>query len=207
VLRNSTVCALVLVCLGLGCCAPARPPGVPNGADAEWSLKGDWAWSWERTLHSGCAAWRAKDSYAHVQLVVDVQCEGQRLGYLTGRGISYLSFSDHIVFNGYWPWTQEEYFNLMVFDSEGMISDIRPCPHVLSAEDLGELRVITQEALAAATTEGERRVLTRIDERLAVTNGAALASGQSGCTDLPPNWHNMPMQGHDSWRSPSDLPS
>ena len=148
-----------MVCLGLTCCAPAPPAGVPNGADEEWDLKSDWTWSWKRTLHSGCVTWSAKDSYASVQLVVDSRCEGWRgEGYLPGRGASYFSPSDHLVFRAYWPWTSEKHSDLIVFDSKGMIDYVRPCPHTLSPEQIGGLRLIAQEALAEATTDGERRV-------------------------------------------------
>lgn len=106
---------------------------------------------------------------------------------------------DHLVFMGYWTWTPEEYFGLIEFDSEGMISRIRPCPHSLTPEQLNELRTLGGEALDAATTDAERRVLTRIGERLAATNGTALASGQQGCTDMPPDWHQGAIQRQDPW--------
>jgi hypothetical protein len=142
----------------------------------------------------------AKDRWANVQLAVDSQCEGRRAErYLAGHGVTYSSISDYLAFRGYWPWTQAEYFELMVFDSEGMISDIRPCPHTLSPEQINALEVLAQEALAAATTDGERRVLARVSERLAAANGEALASGQEGCTDMPPDWHNASIQRQDPW--------
>jgi hypothetical protein len=122
--------------------------------------------------------------------VVDTRCGGRREeGYLDGRGVGYFSSSDFLTFRGYWPWTQDEYFDLIEFDSEGMISHIRPCPHSLSPKQLDELRALAQAALGAATTNAERRMVNRVVERLAGTNGAALASGQGGCTDLPPDWY------------------
>jgi hypothetical protein len=115
--------------------------------------------------------------------------------------VSYSSVSDFLVFKDYWTWTQDEYGNLMVFDSEGMISEIRPCPHMLPTEQISALRVLAQEALAEATTDAERRVLARVDERLAATDGAALASGQEGCTDLPPDWYRASShrEEQDPW--------
>jgi hypothetical protein len=197
-LKNSRAFSLVL--LGLISCAPARPTGIPDEANARWSLKGDWTWTWERTLPSGCAAWMAKDRWAAVQLIVESRCEGDRNeGRLDGRGASYFSVEDHLVFIGYWPWTQEDHFNLIVFDNEGMISDVLPCPHVLPPEQIGDLQLVAQEALAEATTDAERRMLVRVAERLAATNGAELASGQSGCTDLPPDRHETPLERQDPW--------
>jgi hypothetical protein len=202
VLTSSRASVLMIVCLGLACCAPRPPDGIPNGAKAEWSLKGDWTWTWERRLNSGCVAWMASDRWASVQLVVDSQCEGQRgEGYLDGSGVTYSSFNDHLIFRGYWLWTQEEYSDLMVFDDDGMIIDILPCPHVLSPEQIAVLRVTAQEAHDQATTDPEKRILARVDERLAVTNGAALSSGQAGCSDLPSDWHNVPSQSQDIWSS------
>lgn len=200
-LRSSGAAALMMACIGLTSCAPPPPAGVPRGAHAEWSLKGDWTWTWEHTLTSGCVTWMAKDRWADVQLVLDSRCEGQRGdGYLDGRGISYFSSSDFLVFHGFWPWTQEEYFDLIEYDSEGMTSHIRPCPHSLAREQLDQLRALAQAALDAATTDGERRMLTRVGERLAATDGTALASGQGGCTDLPPDWYRGAHPKQNPWR-------
>lgn len=184
---------------GLSGCAPA---GIPAGASRHWDLKSSFYWTWTRSSDHGCSAWMAKDSWATVQLIVESECEGRRdLGYLEGRGVSYSSVSDFLVFKDYWPWTQHEYHNLIVYDSEGMTSEIRPCPHVLPPEQISALRVLAQEALAEATTDAERRVLARVDERLAATDGAALASGQEGCTDLPPDRYGASSQREeqDPW--------
>jgi hypothetical protein len=144
----------------------------------------------------------AKDRWANVQLILDSPCEGDREeGFLEGRGISYFSSSDFLVFHGFWRWSQEEYFDLIEFDSEGMTSNIRPCPHSLLPEQLDELRVLAQEALEATTTDGERRMISRVVERLSVVNGAALASGQGGCTDLPPDWFRGERPRQDPWTS------
>ncbi len=188
VLWSGRALAFVLVCLGLTCCAPAPPPGVPVGADVDdWDPLTSRTWSWKRTLQSGCVTWRANERWASVQLVLDSRCEGWRgEGRLPGRGVSYRSYSDYLVFREYWPWTQQMYSDLFVYDNKGMIRYVGPCPHALSPEQLGGLRLIAQEALAAATTDRERRVVARINERLAMTNGTALESEQEGCTDEPP---------------------
>lgn len=178
----SRTLAFLVACLILTSCAPQRPSGVPKEAEAAWSLKGDWTWTWKRALSSGCVAWMAKDSWASVQLVVDSNCEDKRGdGYLDGRGISYFSFQDYLVFRACWPWTPQDWSDLIVFDDEGMISNILECPHVLSKEHIIELRLIAAQALAKATTDAEKRLLARIDQRLAATDGGALSSGQAGC--------------------------
>jgi hypothetical protein len=128
----------------------------------------------------------AKERWAEVLLVVDVKCDESRDElYLEGRGLTYLTFTDQLVFQGYWPWSSQDFHDVMEFDSKGMISNIRPCPHMLTFEQLQAMRVVAQEALAEATTDAERRVMARIDELLAATDGAALSSAQLGCTNLP----------------------
>ena len=191
---------LIMACISLISCAPPAPAGVPRGAHAAWSLKGDWTWTWKRALGEGCVAWMAKDSWADVQLILDSRCEGERgEGLLDGRGISYFSSSDFLVFHEFWPWSQEEYHDLIEYDGEGMTRHIGPCPHSLEPEKLDQLRALAQAALDAATTDGERRMLTRVVERLAATDGTALASGQSGCTDLPPDWYREERQRENPW--------
>lgn len=198
--RSSVSAALMMACISLTSCAPPAPAGVPRGAHAAWSLKGNWTWTWTQALDSGCVAWIAKDRWAVVQLILDSRCEGDRgEGLWDGRGISYFSSSDFLVFHEFWPWSQEQYFDLIEYDSEGMTSHIRPCPHSLAPGELIQLRTLAQTALDAATTEGERRMLTRVVERLAATDGTALASGQGGCTDLPPDWYRGERPRENPW--------
>ena len=143
----------------------------------------------------------ATDGWADVQIAIDSQCEGEREGnYLVGRGVVYSSVSDHLVFRGYWPWTPGEYSSRIVYDSQGMTSNILPCPHALSAEQINELRIVAQEALSHATTDAEERVLSRVGQRLAETTGGALASAQEGCTDqsLDYNVRSYPSR-YDPW--------
>ncbi len=193
--------ALLALSIGLGSCAPSLP-GVPSGASANYDwYNGHFTYTWRQTLRTGCAAWMATETYADVQLVLGSRCEGPReQRRIDGRGVSYFSVEDFLVFHGYWSWTEDEYFHLIEYDSRGMTSRILPCPHSLSPEQLNELHALAQEALGTATTEAERRVLTRIIERLAATNGAALASGQEGCTDLPPDWYRGSYPEQNPWR-------
>lgn len=155
--------------------------------------------TWTRRLEGGCAAWMAKEAWANFQLLTDLQCEEWEPTRIGGRGVIYPSVADHLIFLGYWSWSQGEYFDLIEFDNEGAISEIRPCPHALSQLEIDAMHTLVREALDGATTDAEKRVLARVDERLAATDGAALASGQMGCTDLRPNWHRIALPRADPW--------
>jgi hypothetical protein len=192
--------ALLALCAELANCAPPLP-GVPSTASTSYDwYNGHFTYAWRRILRSGCAAWIATENWADVQLVAGSRCDVQgEETRLDGQGISYLSVSDFLIFHGYWPWTEDEYSHLIEYDSRGMTSRILPCPHSLSAEQLSELRALSRDALGAATTDAERRVMARVSERLAATNGMTLASGQEGCTDLPPDWYRRSFPRHDPW--------
>lgn len=124
-----------------------------------------------------------------VFVLVESQCEGRGdPGFLKGKkGLSYTSIEDHLVFRGYWPWTSKMWADMLEFDDEGMLTggNTHPCPQSLSQDQIEAMRVVATEALSSANTDGERRVLTRIFERLTSTDGEALSSSQSGCTDKP----------------------
>ena len=178
---------LALLAGPLGC-SPAPPADIPRDAKAHWSLKGGDYWTWIYRVENGCVAWMAKPDWADVQVVVESRCEGQReLGYLEGKGLGYSSVSDYLHFRGYWPWTSKMWSDMLEFDDEGMLAggNIHPCPYALTQDQIEAMRVVAAEALSAATTDGERRMLTRVVERLAATNGQALSSSQFGCTDRP----------------------
>jgi hypothetical protein len=187
---------MALLCASLSGCAPA---GVPWGASVQWSLKEGFYWTWTQRLEHGCVAWMAKDEWASVILLINAECEGEREhGNIDGQGLSYLS-GHHLIFRGFWSWTSDDYFERIIYNGEGMISEILLCPHSLSSDQIGAMRMVAQEALAEAASDRERRVLARIDERLAATNGEALASGQFGCTDLPPDWRTNSDWDQDPW--------
>lgn len=189
--------ALLLLC-GTSACAPV---GIPARASAHWDFKGGFHWTWTSNLEHGCAAWMANDRWADVQLLVDSHCESTRqTTQPTGRGVSYFSASDHLTFHGYWPWSGDLYSKLTVFDENGMISDIRPCPYALSAKQIEAMLTVAQEAHTAAQTDAERRVLARLRQRITSLSGATLASGQGGCTDLPAEY-NAPVRRDDVWAS------
>lgn len=177
------------LCVGLIGCAPSAPPDIPRDASRHWSLKGSFYWTWSDDLENGCVAWMADDSYAHLFAFVDSRCEGRlEPTFRKGKkGLSYTSFSDYLIFLGYWPWTAEIYHDLLNFDDEGMLTESLPCPYSLPQEEIDALRAVVAEALLQDLTDGERRMFARVDERLSETNGSALDSSQTGCTDLPPN--------------------
>lgn len=199
-LANNLVRTILLILsAGLSSCAPAAPSGIPSDASVHWSLKSDFTWTWTRNLELGCSSWMAKESWASVQLVVDTQCGDEHpTQFLEGRGVSYLSFEDHLVFHGYWPWTPEDHSKRMLFDSRGMSTGMLPCGHSLSASQLSELRIFARKAYNETRTAEEKRVLARVIERLAVVGNKPLRSGQGGCTDMP-NWGIDP-DSRDVWR-------
>jgi hypothetical protein len=165
------------LCAALLSCAP---PAVPSDASVHWDLKSDFYWTWTRRFDHGCVAWTAKDDYASVDLLVDSQCEERReIRYLNGLGINYFSSSDEIVFRNYWP--------------RGEMHGGDPCPHQISDTQIAALRRVAAEALAETKTDGERRVLNRIDERLSVVNGDALMTYHGGwCSDsTAEDWETM----------------
>jgi len=116
-----------------------------------------------------------------------------------GQEVSYLSFEDYLTFSGFWPWSQEDHLRQIVFDDDGMVSSVRPCPHSLSASQIEAMRTVADEALSAPITNRERRVLMRVKQRLAGLAGGGLASGQAGCTDLPTDDVTGRIPKEDAW--------
>ncbi len=185
----------IVLAVALSGCTPT-PPQIPTDASRHWTLKGSFHWEWARQLEHGCATWSAKDSYASVLISTDpTNCED-------GPGLYYFTVQDFLVFRNYWPWSSDDYAALISYGSEGMIESIAPCPHTLSFDQISLMRVVAHEALAAASTDAERRTVERVIERLGSTDGG-LASNQSGCTDLPENWWRADHSGvrQDTWRN------
>lgn len=174
--------ATVLLGVVLACCTP--PPGVPSGASGELNYEGIMHWTWEHRLSHGCAKWMATESYAFVVLYADPnRCGG-------GPEVDYLSGADELVFRNFWP--------------QGEMLGGNPCPHALSESDIASLRSVAQDALAHAVTEGEKRVLRRVDQRLSNTNGAALMTYHEGwCSDITQEqWRGAaPISREDVWQS------
>lgn len=181
------------------CASPIGVPGVPHDAHGRWeAYVGYSTFEWQRRLQSGCASWvvtkldTAVDGGAEVNLSTDpANCED-------GPGVSYDTDADYLVFKNYWPWPMDQSF--VIFDQHGNGAGYRPCPHTLSPEQIAQMRAVAQEANTGATTDAERRTLRRVDQLLAATDGAALASGQFGCTDLPTSIDAGVDRREDTWR-------
>lgn len=158
------ISVVIVVCLAAASCAP---PGVPSGSSWEYELKVGSVWHWQRTLASGCASWTATSDWASVHLSADsANC-------VAGRGVTFFTGSDALIFENYWP-------------NPGH-SGGNPCPHQLSATQIAELGPLTEEALAASVTAAERRILHRVKQRLGNVDGAALMTDVLGwCSDLTP---------------------
>ncbi len=169
--------------VGLTGCAP---PGIPPGASIHWSIKGGFTWTWTQELKHGCTSWMAKENWADVELLVEGECiETVEARAPKGRGVSYFTPSDYLIFRGYWPWSVDSYFDQVIADSENDLKVVRPCGHELSPEQLAALRIVGQEALDRAQTPREKRVLARVNERLANIGSGPLSISQEGCIDLP----------------------
>lgn len=175
----------------------SRPPGVPQVAVASYDWKASGlSWNWSRTSAHGCASWTATDRWVDVHLLVGSECAQQ--GHRGGQGLSYFSAQDYLTFQDFWPWSADDHFKQIVFDAQGMISSVRPCPYTLSTDQIDAMRVVAREALTEARTDGERRVLNRIRQRLDAVGRAPLASGQDGCTDSMIE-HGAQVRPNDVW--------
>ena len=196
--KHPVTLALVALSLGLmGCASAAGVPGVPPDASARWDMySGYKTYRWERTLQTGCASWVMTDLDLMGQIAAVHLSEGPA-NCDDGPGVAYQTPTDYLVFKNYWPWPLGQ---SVVAVANGEITGYLPCPHALSPEQIGRLRAVAQEANARATTDAERRTLTRIDQLLAATDGGALASGQQGCTDLPLTIDAGVDRTQDTWR-------
>lgn len=187
-MARKSIAALFLLFALASCATPAH---VPPGANVGYGIKDGTVWSWARRVEHGCASWQAGTIADHawyeVRLSIDpANCrDGAGLLYRASADGPYTSQAglDRITFVNYWTWTREDEYAGMIFDSNGMWVDVRPCPHRLSPEQISALRLVAQEARARARNDSEARTLTDIDQRLAATDGAALKTGQEGCTN------------------------
>ena len=172
--RNLLPLLLLVLCVGVASCAPSA---IPGSASTHWDREWGPYWTWTRRFEHGCVEWTATDRWALVDLQIGSpsQCEttGEGLPPVRGAGISYASHSDEVIFRGW------QLHDRMEMDGGG-----DPCPFQISEAQIAELRRVEREALALTETEGERRVLSRIEERLRV-NGITLTTHRDGgCSDL-----------------------
>lgn len=178
---------LMFLIASFGALAGCAPAGVPWGATRHFELTGGgFYWTWQTPVEGGCVGWATVQTSVSVQISVASPCPPDPWrGNVDGKALFYASFSDHLVFHGYWPWTSEIYSRQFVYDEKGRLVRVLPCPNSLTPTQLSEMRLVVRRALLARGSNRERRVLARIAERLAATNGTALSSGQLGCTDEP----------------------
>jgi hypothetical protein len=178
----------MLLCLSVVACA--APPGVPQEAKYSRDWMDDQFWTWRDTVPHGCVIWDAVvvgggTPGVSIALSADIEkcaTDGPHHSFeATAPGVTYSTSADDLTFRNYWPWSEAESASGIRYDNRGMMIDTGACPHSLSTEQLGALRVVAQEAMAHTTTEQERRTLTRVDQLLAITDGAVLKSGQTGC--------------------------
>ena len=190
---------LLLLVLALSGCGRAAPPGVPPGAIRHHSLKEGYYWTWKRPASSGCLAWMAVKDWASVDLLVDKQCDAvPDTGFSGGKGLSYFSVTDRLIFHGYWPWSAEIYGDLLVYDDRGMIERTLPCPNSLTKDAVSRMQATAGAAAATAVTNAEKQVISRILERLSRVRRNALSAEQGGCSD----WRDGDDSGQevDPWR-------
>lgn len=189
---------LALIVGLMSCASPAGVPGVPPGARGHWEVYKDYrTYRWERRLESGCASWVVIDGDAEQGAEVSLSVD--RANCRDGRGVAYNTYMDHLVFRNYWQRTHDRWWT----SENGEITGYAPCPHALPEGEISHMRAVAQEANARATTDAERRTLTRVDELLSRTNGAALASGHEGCTDLPLTLGAGVDRRQDTWNGTS----
>ncbi|GJL95368.1 MAG: hypothetical protein DHS20C05_17730 [Hyphococcus sp.] len=176
---------LLALCTGLLGCTPT-PSDIPRDAERLWSLKGNYRWEWNRNLEHGCVAWVAKESYAVVYVFVDAQCDSARDStfFKDKMGVDYSSFSDQLLFMGYSSW-KPDYSRDSIKDENGKsIGWPERCPYSVSQSQIDALRVVLTEALEVTVTDGEQRILNRVDKRLSETDGSALRVSYLGCVDV-----------------------
>ncbi len=183
--------ALGLAAFGvLGGCAPDP---IPAGARPDITLKNGIVWYWQQPVEGGCVDWMAQEAWVDARVQVETECvERGTTEYGEVNGLSYSSSFDEITFHGYWPWSPNTSYDLMVFDEDGNWIETEPCPHELAEADLRKLRAVVEQALQISSSQGETKVLGRVEERLAMTDGTGLAVSQFGCSHRPddPSWRD-----------------
>lgn len=126
----------------------------------------------------------AVEAWASVELSVDTPCKTvPQIGYSGGKGLTYFSVEDDLIFKNYWSWTPEIYDKLIVYDNRGMVVRTLPCPNMLTQPEIAEMQAAASAVSASNLTNAERRVLRRIGERLGRVDGRSLSSRQEGCSD------------------------
>jgi len=162
------------------------PDSVPKDASHEWDFIDGSVWYWGDKLASGCTSWMVSERWVSVYLVTTSDCDASRQPYqIRGEKVGYADYADVLEFSKYGPWSNEIWDELAVFDDQGKFLGFKPCPHTLTPEDISNMTSLAKQASAIATTDGEKKTMERVKERLEVVDLSALSSEQFGCTDAP----------------------
>lgn len=180
---KSTPFVFLASALLLTSCAPRD---IPRDAERHWSLKGSFRWEWSRNVEHGCAAWVAKEPYAVVYIFADAQCDGPReTGFLDSRnGVQYTSFSDQLLFLGYSDWDPDPIEDVARDEDGNSLSWPERCPYEVTQSQIDALRIVVAELFNFDLTDGERRILLRVDAKLSEIDGSALRVSYQGCVDV-----------------------
>jgi hypothetical protein len=174
---------LLLASASLGACTPVD---VPSSAVRSWSFKDGFWWRWQTQVENGCVSWLATEERVSAKVLVGLPCQKMSAQeHVEGKGFSYSSVSDELMFNGYWPWTKEISNELEVYDERGMFVERLPCPYTLNQDQINEMRLVVNEAARQVETGGTQTVLARITVRIDQIDGYKLSSSAYGCTDKP----------------------
>lgn len=169
---------LALAMVAITGCAPAD---VPRQADTNWSVIDGWSWTWQRSTDGACITWLATEDWADARLFPAEDC-ADRGGQQSQPSVGYFSVTDEVVFRGYWPWSAEIHRDLIVFDNQGMIDHVLPCPYQLEQTQIAELRQAAVAIREVSRTDGELRMLDRMIAHLDAVDGEALSVMQWGCS-------------------------
>lgn len=184
-LRRGNLLTALAVGAVLTACAP-KPKQIPRDASHEWDVLSGSVWYWSDKLKTGCTAWMASERWISVQLITNSDCSADvRHGRVRGKRVSYVDFSDELEFREYGLWSLNIRDELSVFDSQGKFLGFLPCPHEIKPEDISNMKLLSKEASIVATTNGERQIMERIEQRFENIDISALSSSQFGCTDAP----------------------
>ena len=134
----------------------------------------------------GAFAWSAEETYAVIYVFVDALCDGQSdSGFGDDKnGVQFTSFSDQLLFLGYSDWKPDP-IDDVIRDEEGKsLGWPESCPYSVSQAQIDDLRVVVTEVFELALTDGEQRILQRVDKRLSETDGSELRVSYLGCVDV-----------------------
>ena len=159
---------------------------VPSDATPSVTIKNGVVWYWQRSIDGGCINWRATADWVATRIFVDSGCRDfDRAAYLEAKGASYSSSFDSLELVGYSDVPNEATADGFIGKVDEEWGPNSPCPFDLPSADLSRLRVVVKEVERGARSEGEARVLSRIAQRLKITDGTGMVAVRGGCTPEP----------------------